>query len=151
MTALWAARLGLREERYLITLAKADALGLYKECFWPNSNRCIRSLDICMTICVLPFPIGTWPETTQLGMRQSEEALNLRHAAHKKLSKWFEKYAFKDSQKYCIRRTCSRRNSISVGTVFRMEKLQSSLTRQKMLVAILIIVVNKSSILLAHT
>ena len=56
-----------------------------------------------MTICVLRSLIDIWLVITQIGNEgQSEEALNLRQAAHKKLVRWFEEYAFQDGQRHCI-------------------------------------------------
>ena len=100
MTALWAARAGLREEEILGYLGLKPMHWAYiRNALGPTlidaSGRLIFAHDY-MCIAVSDRYMAGNNTIGQEG--QSEEALNLRRTAHKKLSKWFGQYAFKDGQ-----------------------------------------------------
>ena len=100
MTALWAARLGLREEEILnYSGLKPMHWAYIRNAFGPTlidaSGRLIFAHDYMRIAVSDRYMAGN---NTIGNEGQSEEALNLRHAAHKKLGEWFEKYAFKDGR-----------------------------------------------------
>ena len=100
MTALWAARSGLREEEILgYSGLKPMHWAYIRNALGPTlidaSGRLIFAHDYMRIAVSDRYMAGN---NTIGNEGQSEEALNLRRSAHTKLANWFEKYAFQDGQ-----------------------------------------------------
>lgn len=139
MTALWATRAGLREEEILgYSGLKPMHWAYIRNALGPTlidaSGRLIFAHDYMRIAVSDRYMAGN---NTIGNEGQSEEALNLRQAAHKKLVKWFEKYAFKDGQTIISNERAAEEIPYQWQQAQDWKKLQSILTKQKMLIAIL--------------
>nr|WP_213396236.1 tetratricopeptide repeat protein [Yoonia sp.] len=139
MTALWAARSGLREEEILgYSDLKPMHWAYIRNALGPTlidaSGRLIFAHDY-MRIAVSDRYMAGNNKVGNEG--QSEEALNLRRVAHKKLVRWFEKYAFQDGQGLVSDERAAEEIPYQWQQAQEWKKLQATLTKQKMLVAIL--------------
>lgn len=139
MTALWAARAGLREEEILgYSGLKLMHWAYIRNALGPTlidaSGRLIFAHDYMRIAVSDRYMAGN---NTIGNEGQSEEALNLRQAAHKKLVKWFEKYAFKDGQTIISDERAAEEIPYQWQQAQDWKKLQTILTKQKMLTAIL--------------
>ena len=139
MTALWAARAGLREEEILGYCSLKPMHWAYiRNALGPTlidaSGRLIFAHDYMRIAVSDRYMAGN----NKIGNEgQSEEALNLRHAAHKKLVRWFEEYAFQDGQSILSDKRAAEEIPYQWQQAKDWKKLQTTLTKQKMLVAIL--------------
>ena len=139
MTALWAARAGLREEEILGYCSLKPMHWAYiRNALGPTlidaSGRLIFAHDYMRIAVSDRYMAGN----NKIGNEgQSEEALNLRHAAHKKLVRWFEEYAFQDGQGIVSDERAAEEIPYQWQQAKDWKKLQTTLTKQKMLVAIL--------------
>jgi nephrocystin-3 len=139
MTALWAARAGLREEEILGYCSLKPMHWAYiRNALGPTlidaSGRLIFAHDYMRIAVSDRYMAGN----NKIGNEgQSEEALNLRHAAHKKLVRWFEEYAFQDGQSILSDKRAAEEIPYQWQQAKDWKKLQTALTKQKMLVAIL--------------
>ena len=139
MTALWAARSGLREEEILgYSGLKPMHWAYIRNALGPTlidaSGRLIFAHDYMRIAVSDRYMAGN---NTIGNEGQSEEALNLRHAAHKKLVRWFEEYAFQDGQGIVSDERAAEEIPYQWQQAQDWKKLQTSLTQQKMLNAIL--------------
>lgn len=139
MTALWAARAGLREEEILGYCSLKPMHWAYiRNALGPTlidaSGRLIFAHDYMRIAVSDRYMAGN----NKIGNEgQSEETLNLRHAAHKKLVRWFEEYAFQDGQSILSDKRAAEEIPYQWQQAKDWKKLQTALTKQKMLVAIL--------------
>ena len=139
MTALWAARAGLREEEILgYSSLKPMHWAYIRNALGPTlidaSGRLIFAHDYMRIAVSDRYMAGN---NTVGNEGQSEEALNLRRAAHKKLVRWFEKYAFQDGKGLVSDERAAEEIPYQWQQAQDWKKLQTTLTKQKMLNAIL--------------
>lgn len=139
MTALWAARSGLREEEILgYSGLKPMHWAYIRNALGPTlidaSGRLIFAHDYMRIAVSDRYMAGN---NTVGNEGQSEEALNLRQAAHKNLVRWFEKYAFQDGQGIVSNERAAEEIPYQWQQAKDWKELQTALTKQKMLNAIL--------------
>jgi len=139
MTALWAARAGLREEEILgYSSLKPMHWAYIRNALGPTlidaSGRLIFAHDYMRIAVSDRYMAGN---NTIGNEGQSDEALNLRQSAHKKLVRWFEEYAFQDDQSIVSDERAAEEIPYQWQQAQDWKKLQTTLTKQKMLVAIL--------------
>jgi nephrocystin-3 len=139
MTALWAGRAGLREEEILgYSGLKPMHLAYIRNALGPTlidaSGRLIFAHDYMRIAVSDRYMAGN---NTLGNEGQSEEALNLRRTAHKKLSQWFESHAFKEEDSIVSNERAAEEIPYQLQKAQEWKKLQSKLTEQDMLVAIL--------------
>ena len=139
MTALWAARSGLREEEILSYSGLKPMHWAYiRNALGPTlidaSGRLIFAHDYMRIAVSDRYMAGN---NTVGNEGQNEEALNLRRAAHKKLVRWFEKYAFQDGKGLVSDERAAEEIPYQWQQAQDWKKLQTTLTKQKMLIAIL--------------
>lgn len=139
MTALWAARSGLREEEILgYSGLKPMHWAYIRNALGPTlidaSGRLIFAHDYMRIAVSDRYMAGN---NTVGNEGQSEEALNIRRAAHKKLVRWFEKYAFQDGKGLVSDERAAEEIPYQWQQAQDWKKLQTTLTKQKMLIAIL--------------
>ena len=139
LTALWAARSGLREEEILgYSGLKPMHWAYIRNALGPTlidaSGRLIFAHDYMRIAVSDRYMAGN---NTIGNEGQSEEALNLRRSAHTKLANWFEKYAFQDGQSTVSNERAAEEIPYQYQQAHDWQKLQSTLTKQTMLIAIL--------------
>ena len=138
MTALWAARAGLREEEILgYSSLKPMRWAYIRNALGPTlidaSGRLIFAHDYMRIAVSDKYMAGN---NTVGNEGQSEEALNLRRVAHKKLAQWFEERAFKDDQAIVSDMRAAEEIPFQWQQTQDWQKLQSTLTNKKMLLAL---------------
>ena len=139
MTALWASRAGLREEEILgYSGLKPMHWAYIRNALGPTlidaSGRLIFAHDYMRIAVSDRYMVGN---NTVGNEGQSEAALNLRQSAHKKLVRWFEEYAFQDGQSIVSDERAAEEIPYQWQQAQDWKKLQTTLTKQKMLVAII--------------
>jgi nephrocystin-3 len=139
MTALWAARSGLREEEILgYSGLKPMHWAYIRNALGPTlidaSGRLIFAHDYMRIAVSDRYMAGN---NTVGNEGQSEAAINLRQLAHKKLSQWFEKYAFQDGQSIVSDERAAEEIPYQWQQAKDWKKLQTALSNQTMMAAIL--------------
>ena len=139
MSALWAARAGLREEEILSYSGLKPMQWAYiRNALGPSlidaSGRLIFAHDFMRIAVSDKYMAGN---NTIGNEGQSQEALKLRRNAHSKLAKWFESHAFKEYDSIVSNDRASEEIPYQWQQAQEWKKLQSTLTEQDMLVAIL--------------
>ena len=138
MTALWAARSGLREEEILgYSGLKPMHWAYIRNALGPTlidaSGRLIFAHDYMRIAVSDRYMAGN---NTIGNEGQSEEALNLRRSAHTKLANWFEKCAFQDGQGTVSDERAAEEIPYQWQQAQDWQKLQSTLTNNEMFLAI---------------
>ena len=139
MKALWAARAGLREEEILgYSGLKQMHWAYIRNALGPTlidaSGRLIFAHDYMRIAVSDRYMAGN---NTIENEGQSEEALNLRRTAHKKLGRWFAQFAFKSEQSIVSGERAAEEIPYQWQQAQEWKILQTSLTSQKMVIAIL--------------
>ena len=139
MSALWAARAGLREEEILSYSGLKPMQWAYiRNALGPSlidaSGRLIFAHDYMRIAVSDRYMAGN---NTIGNKGQSQKALKLRGNAHSKLAKWFESHAFKEDDSIVSNDRASEEIPYQWQQAQEWKKLQSTLTEQDMLVAIL--------------
>jgi len=139
MSALWAARAGLREEEILSYSGLKPMQWAYiRNALGPSlidaSGRLIFAHDYMRIAVSDRYMAGN---NTIGNEGQSQEALKLRCNAHSKLAKWFESHAFKEDNSIVSNERAVEEIPYQLQHAKNWKKLQTTLTSRDMLVAIL--------------